>query len=120
MSVNQKPPIAVGKHDINAGLQGPWTIEIPLNPGDSLTGTPTVITVMPGGSDDPLVETTSPLVISSVAIGQISVSPNVWGISFKTQSGTAQVYWLRGAAQRTDGTNAYGVHRTVQMIAGNN
>jgi hypothetical protein len=118
MSANQTPPLAVGKHDVNAGLQGPWTIEIRLNPGDSLTGTPTVIAVATDGTDAPLAGDN--LAITSPVIGQISESPNVWGISFTTEGGTAQTYWLRGAAQRFDGTRTYGVHRTVRMLAGNN
>lgn len=118
MSADKIPPLAPGKHDVNAGLQGPWTIEIPLNDGDTLIGTPTVIAVAPDGTDTPL--TGDNLVMTSVAIGQISVSPNIWGISFNTQDGTAQTYWLRGAAQRTNGVLTYGVHRTVRMLAGNN
>lgn len=117
MSANSLPPLAPGKHDVNAGLQGPWTIEIPLNPGESLIGPATVIAVQDDGTDTPLVGDT--LVMSSVAIGQISVTPNIWGISFNTEGGSAQTYWLRGAAQR-DTTPVRGVHRTVRMIAGNN
>jgi hypothetical protein len=118
MSVCRVPPLPVEQHDPNAGLQGPWTIEFPLDPGWELIGPATVIAVAADGTDDPLVGDT--LVISSVTIGQITETPNVWGISFDTEGGATQMYWLRGAAQRTDGTSTYGVHRTVRMPSGNN
>ncbi len=113
-------PLAVECHDPNAGLQGPWTIEFELDPGWSLIGPLTVIAVQADGTDKPLVETDSPLELSTIALGQVTEEPNVWGVSFNTEFGTAQVYWLRGAAQRTDGTNTYGIHRTVRLICANN
>jgi len=112
------PPLCVRRHDPNAGLQGKWTMEIPLDPGWSLIGPVTVIAVEPDGTDTALVGDS--LTVSSVALGQITESPNVWGISFDTQDGAGDMYWLRGAAQRTDGVSTYGVHCTVRLPVGNN
>lgn len=110
-------PNSVAKHDVDAGLQGSWTIEIQLDLGESLIGPVSVIAVTGAGTDTPLVGDS--LVISAVAIGQISAAPNIWGISFSTQGGTPKTYWLRATAQRNT-TPPYGVHRTVRLIAGYN
>jgi hypothetical protein len=115
---NNRPPLPEAKHDPNAGLQGKWTIEVELPEGFSLIGPASVIAVISDKSDIPLVGDS--LVISNVAIGQISETPNLWGWSFDTENGSDQMYWLRGAADRTDGTITYGVHRTVCMPSGNN
>lgn len=118
MSISRIPPLCVAQHDPNAGLQGKWTIEIPLPEGFTLTGPATVIAVQTDGSDAPLVGDS--LAITGITIGQITETPNVWGISFDTEGGAPQIYWLRGAAQRTNGASTYGVHRTVRMPSGNN
>ncbi len=121
MTARLPPLLVVGddpQHDPNAGLQGPWTIKIPLRPDETLVGPATVIAVQPDGSDLPLVGDS--LVISGIAFAQLTESPNVWGISFNTEGGTPQMYWLRGAAQRTDGVTTYGVNRTVRLPCGNN
>lgn len=112
------PPLAVAKHDPNAGPQGKWTIEFKLEDGWSLVGPVDVIAVEPDYTDTPLTGDT--LAISNIAIGQISESPNLWGISFDTEDGDTRMYWLRGSAQRTDGVSTYGVHRTVRLLSGNN
>jgi hypothetical protein len=111
-------PLAIECHDPNAGLSGPWTIEFELDPGWTLIGPVTVIAVHTDGTDAPLVGDS--LVTSNITLGQVSDSPNVGGISFDLNAGSPQVYWLRGAAQRTDGTHTYGVNRTVRVVCGNN
>ena len=118
MSISRIPQLCLAQHDPNAGLQGKWTIEVEIPEGFTLIGPVTVIAVLPDGTDTPLADDS--LAITSITIGQITTSPNVWGISFDTEGGATQTYWLRGAARRTNGASTYGVQRTVRMPSGNN
>lgn len=119
MACLEQPPLLLARHDPNAGLQGLYTIEIPLDDGEALVGPVTVIAVTPDWTDAPLVETSNALVISSISVAQLTASPNVWGVSFNMQFGNPQTYWLLVAAFRNT-TPQYGVNRTVRFICRNN